>query len=113
MRPQKRNRRIGRLAASLAAMSAVTLASSAQATIDLAPRDRVIIYRSIIEAPPPPPPVDFEVGIGMVVPAEVELFALPETVDVGPVPDYRYTVVRRQVILVDPVTREVLEIIDE
>lgn len=114
MRPQLRNWRIGCLAASLAVAGAGAQPSPAEATIDLTPRDRVVIYRSIIAAPPPPPPtVDFQVGVGAVVPEAVELYAIPPTVRVEPVAPYRYTVIGRQVVLVDPRTREVIEVIDE
>jgi hypothetical protein len=59
-------------------------------------------------------PPTFRVAVGAVVPPSVELQALPKTiVDLIPeLKDYEYAMVTNQVLLVDPKTKQVIEIIN-
>ena len=59
-------------------------------------------------APAPPPTVAYRVGTR--VPETVTLYPVPETVvaEVPAVKRYKYMVVNGQVVLVDPVTSEVV-----
>ncbi len=59
-------------------------------------------------------PPTFRAAVGAVVPPSVELQALPKTiVDLIPeLKDYEYAMVTNQVLLVDPKTKQVIEIIN-
>jgi hypothetical protein len=73
-----------------------------------------VVYRDVIrDAHPIRRRIDVE--IGQRVPQDIELEPLPQMVfsEVPDVRDYRYFVVNREVVLVDPGTREVVEIIRE
>jgi len=59
------------------------------------------------------PPADFRFSRGIEVPESVELYDVPATVEVPAVRRYRYTVIDNQVVLVDPRTRRIVEIIRE
>lgn len=103
--------RHGLIAAAL--LGSVSFAA-AQAVIEISPDQRTTVYRTITKErvrTPPPPGVAFSVGA--VLPAEVELYSVPEAVEVPSVRRYRYTVWNNQVVLVDPSTRKVVEIIRE
>ena len=60
-------------------------------------------------------PPTFRAATGAVVPSSVELQPLPKTiVDLIPqMKDYEYAMVTNQVLLVDPKTKQVVEIINE
>jgi hypothetical protein len=58
-----------------------------------------------------PPPAGFSLSVGAVVPADVELYEVPATVEYAPVRKYRYTVYEDQVYLVDPSDRKVVRVI--
>ena len=59
-------------------------------------------------------PPNFHAAIGAVMPSSVELQALPKTiVDLIPeLKDYEYAMVTNQVLLVDPKSKQVIEIIN-
>jgi Protein of unknown function (DUF1236) len=82
--------------------------------VDLSPAQRTIIYRSathgrVRTAPPP----GVEVRLGARVPRSVELYEMPTTIveEVPTIRRYRYMVVNDEVVLVDPATSEVVEVI--
>ena len=80
--------------------------------IELSPEQRTTIYRDITrERIRTGPPVEFRASMGIEVPASVELYEMPATVEVPTVRRYRYTVVDDEVILVDPGTRRVVQIL--
>ena len=56
-----------------------------------------------------PPARDFIIATGVELPASVEVHALPD--DVG-IPQYRYAVVGRDTVLVDPQTRRIVKVIE-
>ncbi len=78
--------------------------------VELTPVQRQTIYRTIVRerVAPPPPTVAYHVGTR--VPESVTLYRVPETVvaEVPAVKRYKYMVVNGQVVLVDPVTSEVV-----
>jgi Protein of unknown function (DUF1236) len=87
---------------------------AAQAVIELSPEQRTTVYQTIVkERVRTPPPPDWSVGVGIEVPTAVELYDVPPSVAVAPLRRYRYTVVNDQVVLVDPTTRRVIQIIGE
>ena len=59
-----------------------------------------------------PPPAGLSFSVGAAVPTEVELYAVPDAVEVPAVRRYRYTVWDNRVVLVDPGSRKVIQIIE-
>ena len=109
-------------AAAIALFVAVPFAS-AQTTIiqrsepgvvELSPAQRTVIYRHVRERPVAVVP-QVELRVGAPVPAAVELQAFPDEVyvEVPTLRRYRYFHVHNQVVLVDPATSEIVEIIRE
>jgi hypothetical protein len=79
--------------------------------LQLTPVQRQTIYRTIVQQPvveAPPPTVEYRVG--MRVPANTQLYAVPQTViaEVPAVRSYKYMVVNHRVVLIDPATSEVV-----
>jgi hypothetical protein len=58
-------------------------------------------------------PTNFRASIGGEVPASIELYALPPeaVANAQAASSYRYTMLNNQVVLVDPLTRQVVDII--
>jgi Protein of unknown function (DUF1236) len=103
----------GALAAALLAGAAGIVAAQT-AVIDLTPDQRTTVFRSMTrERITVAPPADFRARVGVEVPSSVELRPVPDTVEVPAIRRYRYTVIEDQVVLVDPSTRRVIEIIHE
>ena len=110
----------------VAAFAAVALAAgigtaSAQSTTTttttttISPDQETTIYRTITreqQAAVPPPPADWAPSVGVEVPAQVQLYNMPSTVEVPSVRSDRYTVMNGHVVLVDPGTRRVVRIIE-
>ncbi len=98
-----------------AAIGAVLLLSAgsamAQIAIEISPEEERTVYSTITRERVVGPSVEFDVNVGAVVPRDVELYAVPEEVEVRPVRRYRYTVVEGRVVLVDPETRRVVRVI--
>lgn len=100
------------LAAALLA-SAVEFTAPAAAALDLTPEERAKLHQSIIVMPYlPPPPKDWRPAVGDGVPEAVKLYTVPVSLKIPVVIRYRYAVVENKVVLADPLTRKVVEIID-
>jgi hypothetical protein len=100
----------GLVAAAL--LASVSLAE-AQVAIDLSPEQRTTVYSTITrERVRTPPPAGLSFSVGAAVPAEVELYAVPESLEVQAIRPYRYTVWNNRVVLVDPESRKVVQIIE-
>ena len=100
-------------AAPLAAAQTTIIERRAPATfVELSPAQRTVIYRHIIREPVAVVP-EVELRIGAPIPEAVELYAMPEQVyvEVPALRRYRYFQVHDQVVLVDPQTSEIVEII--
>jgi hypothetical protein len=83
-----------------------------QAVIEFTPEQERTIYSTVIASPiRTAPPADLRVAVGAELPATVELMEVPATIEVPAVRRLRYTVVDRQVVLVDPGTRKVVRVI--
>ena len=118
--------RASALAAVLASVSTVALAQTAVITREtsgpyyLSPEQRTIIYRNVVrERAPvavvrPGPSMRYEIGVP-VPPGNVEFSAFPDEVyiDAPVLKRYRYVYVDNQLVLVDPETRQVIDIINE
>ncbi|HLL29291.1 MAG TPA: DUF1236 domain-containing protein [Xanthobacteraceae bacterium] len=123
-----------RTSALIAALAAVSPVAMAQSTITttvtkettgpyrLSPEQRTTIYRTVTRerqtAPAvvvrPAPGVRYEVG-APIPPGSVELSTFPEDVyvDVPVLKRYRYIYVNNQLVLVDPETSQVVDVITE
>ena len=84
-----------------------------RAPMQLTPQQRTIIYQSVTGKPRPAPQAEVQVITGARVPSSTELSTLPEEayVEVPAVKRYKYVYVQNQVVLVDPDTSEVVEVI--
>ncbi|MFL5047371.1 MAG: DUF1236 domain-containing protein [Xanthobacteraceae bacterium] len=81
--------------------------------VELTPAQRTTIYRTVTREQVSTAPPSFAVRPGVRVPQTVELQEIPSTVvqEIPSVRRYRYMVVNNEVVLVDPATSEVIEII--
>jgi hypothetical protein len=81
--------------------------------IDLTPAQRTTIYRTVTRERVQTVPQGVDVRLGARVPQAVELREIPSAVvtEIPIVRRYRYMVVNNEVVLVDPATSEVVEII--
>jgi hypothetical protein len=82
--------------------------------VELSPAQRTTIYRSVTrERVRAAPPAGVQVTLGARVPRSIELYDIPTTIveEVPTIGRYRYMVVNDEVVLVDPATSEVVEII--
>jgi hypothetical protein len=100
------------LAASVGSASAQSTTTTTTATIS--PDQETTIYRTITheQVAVQPPPPNWAPTVGVEVPAQVQLYDMPTTVDVPMVRTDRYTVVNNHVVLVDPSTHRVVRIIE-
>ena len=89
-----------------------TTAPSATGAITIAPEKRTIIKQRLTTARPVQ--LKERVSVGMTVPSDVELVEVPETVvtEVPAVRSYRYFRYGDDVVLVDPSSRRVVQVID-
>ena len=81
--------------------------------VELSPEQRTTIYRTVTRERVRAVPETVDVRLGARVPQSVELREMPTTIvhDIPDVRRYRYMVVNNEVLLVDPATSEVIEII--
>lgn len=90
------------------------MATTKQQTIQLTPAQRTQVYQNVIkDRSGAPAPAGISLRIGARVPATVELNDLPDSVatQIPSVSQFKYVVAQNQVVLVDPSTNEVVEII--
>ena len=84
----------------------------AQAVIEFTPEQERTIYSTVIAAPVrTAPPADIRVAVGAELPGTVELYDVPAAIEYPAARRLRYTVVDRQVVLVDHGTRKVIRVI--
>jgi len=76
----------------------------------LTPVQRQTVYRTIVRERFAPAQPMVEYRVGMRVPQTAQLYAVPQTVavEVPSIQSYKYMVVNDRVVLVDPVTSEVV-----
>ncbi|MGC1954174.1 MAG: DUF1236 domain-containing protein, partial [Gammaproteobacteria bacterium] len=93
------------------AQSAVVTTPGASATITLAPEQRTRIKRYVVEKRVKPVTIRERVSVGATLPADVELVDVPG--DWGPeLSRYRYVYAGDNVVLVEPSSRRVVQVID-
>lgn len=78
--------------------------------MQLTPVQRQTVYRTIVRERVAPAQPTVEYRVGMRVPQTAQLYAMPQSVavEVPAVQSYKYMVVNNRVVLVDPVTSEVV-----
>lgn len=109
--------------ASAFAQTTITTTTETRGPVVLSPEQRTVIYRTVTRerrvAPPaavvpaPGPVVSYEVGAP--VPREVAVYDFPEDayMDVPELRRYRYVYVNNRLMLVDPSTSRVVDVIAE
>jgi len=104
------------LAAGIAAATAQTSGMTEPSmALQLTPQQRTEIYQAVsnnkLRTPPPP---NTPVTVGAQIPPVTELYALPESVttDVPSAKFYRYTIAQNHVLIVDPTTLKVVDVIN-
>lgn len=83
--------------------------------LELSPVQRQTVYRTIVRERVRPARPTVEYRVGARVPQEVELYSVPNAVavEVPAIRRYKYMMVNDHVVLVDPVTSEVVDELDE
>jgi hypothetical protein len=86
--------------------------AKADQRLTLSAEQRKTVYQLMIkEKQKSQPPADVQVRVGAKLPHTVELYDVPNDVTVTQVKQYKYTIWNDQVVLVDPSTRTVVEVI--
>lgn len=97
------------------APSPFTNVPTAQTTpIDLTPQQRSKFYHTVItEKVKTPPPADAQITVGAQLPGSVELYMIPDPIvaEMPATKQYKYTIWKDQVVLVDPTNMKVVEIV--
>ena len=81
----------------------------------LSPEQRAVVYRTVTRERRVTPAPEIQVRVGAPVPREVELSAFPDEtyVDVPVLKRYKYVYVANRLVVVDPETSEVVDVIDQ
>jgi hypothetical protein len=97
----------------LASAQTTTIIERPAGYVELSPAQRTVIYRHVVRERPVAVVPQVELRVGAPIPQAVELYSLPEEVyvEVPQLRRYRYFNVHNQVVLVDPATSEIVEII--
>ena len=97
--------------AAIAVLASSQILSAQTTTIEIAPEQRTRIKEYVVKEKVRPVTVKERVSVGATLPADVELVTVPETW--GPsVSKYRYVYSDNHVVLVEPTSRRVVQIID-
>jgi hypothetical protein len=80
-------------------------------SVEITPEQRTTIKQYVVKQKVKPVTVQEEVSVGATLPASVQLQAVPQTWG-AKITKYRYVYVGDQVVLVEPSSRKVVEIID-
>jgi hypothetical protein len=101
------------LAAAPLATAQTTIIERPVATIELSPAQRTVIHRHVVRERAVTLPPRVELRVGAPIPSSVELHTFPDEVyvEVPTIKRYRYLYVNNEVVLVDPATSEIVEII--
>jgi hypothetical protein len=99
------------LAGTAALIVLATSAVFAQTTIIIKPDQRARIHDYVVQQHMAPAPLPDRVVVGGILPPSVELAPVPDVW--GPnLTRYRYVYWNDRVVLVDPATREVIDVVD-
>lgn len=106
-------RKASLLSAVAGSMMLLTAASALAQVVEITPDEETEVYTTVTrERVRTPPPAGFNVTVGATVPADVELYPVPNTVRYAPYRQYRYTVMQDRVYIIDPGTRRVVRVIN-
>jgi hypothetical protein len=85
------------------------------APVQLTPAQRQTVYRTIVRERVAPPQASVEYRVGTRIPANAQLYAVPQdlAVEVPAIRPYKYMVVNGRVMLVDPATSQVVAELDD
>jgi hypothetical protein len=89
---------------------------SKSGSLQLSAAQKTSIFKSVTkDKVKSPPPANMQVSVGAQVPASIELYALPANViaEVPATKSYKYTVAQSQVVIVDPTSMKVVEVIKQ
>lgn len=85
-------------------------AAGAAVGASLSPADAGTVRQYVVTQRRPSVRLREEVVVGAPLPTRVRLYTIPA--NVGVTTEYRYAVVNNQTVLVDPMTREVIQVLD-
>jgi hypothetical protein len=94
--------------------STSSLSPKAAPTVkDISPEQRTVIYATVTKEKRPPLKTDGTVAVGSELPASVELYTLPDSLltTIPATKEYKYAMWNSQVVLVDPTSMKVVELI--
>ena len=88
--------------------------ATAQTVLEISPAQEREIYTTIYSSRGTvgaAPAREFDVSVGAILPADVELYEVPAAVEYAPVRSYRYATHGNRVVFVEPGTRRVVRVI--
>jgi hypothetical protein len=96
--------------------AAQTSGASPSTDLDLTPQQRSAIFRTVIserEKVRLPPATNPAAAVGAQMPPSIELYMLPDTIgaEVPAAKLYKYTILQNQVVIVDPTTLKIIDVI--
>jgi hypothetical protein len=98
-------------AVAMLAISAGTETFAQDVAVTIGPEQRTVIREYVVKRKIRPATISGQISVGAVVPADVDLVAVPA--DWGPeITRYRYVYHNNRVVLVEPQSRKVVHIID-
>jgi hypothetical protein len=108
---------IGMKKALIAGVAAAAVLAGGQAiaqttTIEISPDQRTKIKEYVVKERVKPVTVKERLTVGATVPQDVELVAVPETWGVPATRNYRYFYSDNRVVLVEPSSRRVIQVVD-
>jgi hypothetical protein len=100
-----------RIALAAATLAAISWSAFAQA--DLTPQQRQDAYRATVKQPTSGPhrPPGFNPRVGETVPGSAPSYKFPDSLEDKKIHQYEYMVINNQMVLVDPATRRIVEIV--
>jgi hypothetical protein len=103
---------LGGPAAAQTSVTTTTTTGETTGSITIAPEKRTVIKQRLSSSKPVT--LKEKVTVGMTVPSDVELVTVPEAIytEVPSIRNYRYFVYNDDVVLVDPSSRRVVQVIE-
>jgi len=87
--------------------------ASLNADLELTTQQRARIYQTVAKQQVRTPPPPMQVSVGADVPPVTELYAMPDNIaaEIPATKVFKYTMVQNQVVIVDPTTMKVVDIL--
>ena len=85
-------------------------------SLQLNAQQKAAIFQSVTkEKVKSPPPANLQASVGAQVPASIELYPLPANVvsEIPAAKSYKYTVAQNQVLIVDPTSMKIVDVIKQ